>query len=55
MKKVVSFFLSISIVTATFCGCNSRPDPKANPNFNTESYNDPGALKMEPLNPEKKK
>ena len=36
--------LSVCFLLIGLCGCNSRPDPRENPDFNEEAYSDPGAV-----------
>jgi hypothetical protein len=33
----------VALVVVT--GCGGRPDPKANPEFNNETYSDPNAVR----------
>lgn len=43
MKSFVGV-LTICVGLIGLCGCNSRPDPRENPEFNEEAYNDPGTV-----------
>ncbi len=40
--------LSIAGMMPTMIGCNKRPDPKANPDFNAENL-DPSKVQMKPI------
>jgi hypothetical protein len=50
MKNFVLLFtvcLSLGIVFLT--GCDSRPDPRKNPDFNEGALTNPGSIEMKPL------
>lgn len=49
MKKILVNSLSLLFVASMVVGCNRRPDPRDNPNFNEAAGANPGAVKMEPL------
>ena len=49
MKKLLVTSLSLLFVASLVVGCNRRPDPRDNPNFNEAAGANPGAVKMEPL------
>jgi hypothetical protein len=40
--------LSLCIVSAS-AGCNRKPDPRDNPDFNNEALEDPGKIKMDKI------
>jgi hypothetical protein len=45
-KQVLLTLCAVLFCVATGCG-DSRPDPRANPDFNEEAMNNPGSVKMD--------
>jgi hypothetical protein len=41
MKGLFALLLLVGGLTVVSTGCNSRPDPRENPEFNEETYSDP--------------
>lgn len=46
MKNFVMSLMAIGLLALSTIGCGKGPDPKANPNFQEKSLQDPGAIKM---------
>jgi len=55
MKRLKLISLSImSLGLLAVVGCNSRPDPRQNPDFNEKALSNPGGIEMKPINPNQK-
>jgi uncharacterized lipoprotein YajG len=46
MKNMTMSLLAMALLTLICSGCSKGPDPKANPNFQENSLQNPGAIKM---------
>lgn len=47
-------FAVCSLGLCVAIGCNNRPDPRQNPEFNEGALTNPGAVEMKPLGGNKK-